>query len=128
MKRVLLTCITLLYLTVSTGFSLEVHYCMGQLERISWVSHKAQEDCGRCGMPEQNGGCCHNESKFVKFEYEGKGVTCLPADQAVVTDDIQVFAFNHLVHHTGAVPAPSLPQPPLRYHHSRSVWFGVFRL
>lgn len=54
---------------LSTGFSIDVHYCMGAMAGIS-ISHDGDEDgaCPRCGMKENKTGCCRDEIKFYKFD------------------------------------------------------------
>ncbi len=51
---------------LSTGFSVELHYCMGKFTGIDF--HNSQnEKCARCGMTEKKGGCCNDEVKFFKL-------------------------------------------------------------
>ena len=67
MKKLLLSILTFLYMMVSTGIAMEVHYCMGKQAGIEFYGSK-DDVCGKCGMLEKKGGCCSNEHKFFKFE------------------------------------------------------------
>jgi hypothetical protein len=51
---------------LSTGFSVELHYCMGRFVGINFHSSQ-NEKCARCGMTEKKGGCCNDEVKFFKL-------------------------------------------------------------
>lgn len=56
----------------STGATLHLHYCMGEL--AGWgLSHDKSGKCGRCGMEkteEKDNGCCNDEQKFFKNDTE----------------------------------------------------------
>ncbi len=67
MKKVFLTILTFLYLLLSTGIAMEVHYCMGERAGVDFFG-KRSEKCGKCGMTEKKGGCCSDEHRFVKYE------------------------------------------------------------
>ena len=72
MKRFLVTILALVYLTVSSGATVNLHYCMGKL--MSWdLSHKSEGKCGSCGMEKAgHKGCCHDEHKQLKVEKDQK--------------------------------------------------------
>jgi hypothetical protein len=67
MKKLIVSILALVYLSSSTGTSVDIHYCMGKL--VDWTfSHKEAKSCSKCGM-EKNGsneGCCKDEQKFLK--------------------------------------------------------------
>ncbi len=74
MKKVLTVIIALLYLGSSTGATLHMHYCMGELADWGW-GHKESKTCGNCGMEkssEKDNGCCKDEHKFVKNSSDQK--------------------------------------------------------
>jgi len=66
-KKILLTILTFLYLLLSTGIAMEIHYCMGEKAGVDFFG-KTSEKCGKCGMTEKKGGCCSDVHKFVKYE------------------------------------------------------------
>jgi hypothetical protein len=58
---------------LSTGFSVDIHYCMGK--RLGASLHwKKNEKCERCGMTEKKGGCCSDETKFFKLNLPFKSL------------------------------------------------------
>lgn len=72
MKKLLITITALVYLTVSSGATVNLHYCMGKL--MSWdLSPKSKSKCGSCGM-EKTGhkGCCNDEQKTFKVNKDQK--------------------------------------------------------
>lgn len=59
--------LVLVYITSSIGVSVYLHYCGGELEKISAV--KVKSCCG--GMDEKNDSdCCKNESRHLSLKYE----------------------------------------------------------
>ena len=73
MKKFLLTILTLIYMTVSSGVAMEIHYCMGKRAGVD-LYNTADEKCGRCGMKEKKGGCCNDEHVFYKLADAHKNV------------------------------------------------------
>jgi hypothetical protein len=72
MKKFLITITALVYLTVSSGATVNLHYCMGKL--MSWdLSAGSKSKCGSCGM-EKSGhkGCCNDEQKTFKVDKDQK--------------------------------------------------------
>lgn len=76
MKKVLTIVIAFLYLAVSSGLVVEIHYCMGKKvgSTIS-VTEKETHFCDKCGMDSQSNGCCHNDLKFYKLQDSHKQVS-----------------------------------------------------
>ena len=68
MKKVLIAITALVYFTVSTGATVNLHYCMGKL--MSWdFSAKSDGKCGTCGMQKAgHKGCCSDEQKTFKVD------------------------------------------------------------
>lgn len=74
MKKFLVTILAFVYLTVSSGATINMHYCMGKL--MNWdLTNKqnTQSKCGICGM-EQSGhkGCCKDEHKVLQIDKDQK--------------------------------------------------------
>ena len=70
MKRVLVSLFILVYFTVSTGFTVNLHYCMDSFQ--SWEFGGDEDDsCGKCGMPtSEKGTCCRDEVKVMKLQQD----------------------------------------------------------
>jgi hypothetical protein len=71
MKKFATVILALVYLTASTGATINIHYCMGKL--MSWdLSHK-QGKCGTCGMEKMDHkGCCKDEQKTLRLDKDQK--------------------------------------------------------
>ncbi len=81
MKRLLVSIIAVLYFAVSSGFTIHVHYCMGQIVSASVVPEASDEHhCTHCGMKKTKGGngCCKEEQKIVKSTAEGALLKSIP--------------------------------------------------
>lgn len=68
MKKFLLGILTIFYFGISTGATLQVHYCMGKVVDFDLVNKNA-DHCHKCGMKKTNctKGCCHDEQKVIKI-------------------------------------------------------------
>ncbi len=67
MRKLFFTIIAILYLGMSSGIAMEVHYCMGKKAGIDFFGDK-NDKCSKCGMKEKKGGCCTDKHHFVKIE------------------------------------------------------------
>lgn len=66
MKKIYIGILALVYMAVSSGIALELHYCMGDKAGIELYG-SSSATCGKCGMTEKDTGCCHDEFKFYKI-------------------------------------------------------------
>ena len=78
MKKFTSILISVLYLFITTGFTLNMHYCSGELESISIFSR--QNNCC-CGGGEMENNCCNNKQFFLQFD----------ADQKVIAPNVLSF-------------------------------------
>ncbi len=65
-KKLLTICFAILYTLITSGFSVNAHYCMGELASVD-LHDRSQEPCPKCGMP-LKGDCCKDEAKFFKMD------------------------------------------------------------
>jgi hypothetical protein len=73
MKKFIAAILAVLYISTSTGATLHMHYCMGQL--ADWgMGHDSSKTCGKCGMVkgDEKDGCCKDEHKFIKITTDQK--------------------------------------------------------
>jgi hypothetical protein len=74
MKKFVVVILALLYITTSTGATLNMHYCMGEL--ADWdLGHNTSKNCESCGMEkgnENDNGCCKDEKKLIKNDTDQK--------------------------------------------------------
>jgi hypothetical protein len=73
MKKIFLCILTMMYMMVSSGFAMEIHYCMGKKAGVGLYG-TANDKCGRCGMKANTTGCCHDEHHFYKLSDSHKNV------------------------------------------------------
>jgi hypothetical protein len=74
MKKVLVTILAFTYLVVSSGATINLHYCMGKL--VNWdFSHQQQSKCDVCGMQKaDHKGCCNDKHKVFQIDKDQKTV------------------------------------------------------
>jgi len=74
MKKISVTIFAFLYLAVSSGATLHLHYCMGKLVKWELLHKKDNGKCSKCGMAKSDAkdGCCKDENKLVKIEKDQK--------------------------------------------------------
>ena len=64
MLRLIGILVALMYMTVTSGVVINIHYCMGDVATVAVGTH-SQDKCAQCGM--DNTGCCHDEVQVVKL-------------------------------------------------------------
>ena len=74
MKKIIVAIIAFLYLGVSSGVAMEIHYCMGKKAGVEFYGND-NDKCGKCGMTEKKSGCCNDEHKFYKLNDSHKNVS-----------------------------------------------------
>ena len=72
MKKVIVAILAIVYLSTTSGATVHMHYCMGEL--LSWgLSAEKKEKCDNCGMQKGTGkDCCKDEHKILKVETDQK--------------------------------------------------------
>lgn len=79
MKKILVTILAFIYLGVSSGIAMNIHYCMGKISSIDMLHNT--DKCGKCGMKLGHKGCCKDEFKIVKLSDSHK----------LISNDINIF-------------------------------------
>ena len=74
MKKFLVAIIAIMYMGVSSGIAMEIHYCMGKKTGIEFYGDQ-KDKCGKCGMSAKKSGCCNDEHKFIKLNDSYKNVS-----------------------------------------------------
>ena len=77
MKKIFLGILTMMYMTVSAGIGVDVHYCMGKKVGFELYGPSPDGKCGKCGMKDKDkkAGCCQDQHKFYKLSDSHKNVT-----------------------------------------------------
>jgi len=70
MKKFTASILLVIYFVVSTGFTVNLHYCMNKFH--SWELGASEKDsCEKCGMTtKKSNGCCHDEVKVMKLQQD----------------------------------------------------------
>lgn len=67
MKKPFVVILAVYYLAITSGVTVNLHYCMKRLASVEWFGSKSDK-CGRCGMNKHKSNkCCHDEFKVVKL-------------------------------------------------------------
>ena len=74
MKKVYIGILAIIYMAVSSGIAVQLHYCMGDKTGMEFYG-TSNGKCGKCGMTEKDTGCCHDEFKFYKISDSHKTVS-----------------------------------------------------
>ncbi|WP_449401681.1 HYC_CC_PP family protein [Flavisolibacter nicotianae] len=68
MKKLVAIIMLLVYFTATTGATVTMHYCMGELRSWKlWPAGGKKEVCSICGM-EKKGGCCEDRVMMVRLD------------------------------------------------------------
>jgi hypothetical protein len=82
MKRFFAILFAVLYTTLTSGFAVNVHYCMGKLACIEWQDASA-DMCQVCKKPVKGMDCCKDEFKFCKVTESHQAAKALQPDFSV---------------------------------------------
>lgn len=66
MKKAVILVLAVVYITLTSGVAVNVHYCMGRLAGVTYGVEREHE-CEKCGMQARKG-CCETEHKLVKAD------------------------------------------------------------
>lgn len=70
MKKILAIAVAFMYLAITSGVVLEIHYCMNRQvgASVQFAEVASNNTCAVCGMQNASNKCCHNELKFIKLQ------------------------------------------------------------
>lgn len=128
MKNFALSILTLLYLTVSSGIAMEIHYCMGEYAGTELYGSD-KETCGVCGMKEKKGGCCEDDHKFYKLEDSHKKAVSnidFTIAEAIVAKTFSKYTWN--LPEPTEKPIVQSNSPPGFTPLPARIFHGVFRI
>ena len=101
MKKFLAFIVAIIYLTVSTGFIVNVHYCMGKVSSV-----KLEKPAKQCCCKKKHKNCCKTEQKIVKLNSNTKFSDVLNESKiAFVHDDI----IKHIIYFNSCKPIVQQP-------------------
>lgn len=128
-RKILLSILTFIYLGVSSGLAMEVHYCMGKKAGVDFFA-SSDDRCNRCGMKEKNTGCCHDEHSFYKLTVDQKHVVNdISFEQAPVILLTAYYIHSWMIQGQTVHPFTPDHSPPLSIPGIQTcILHGVFRL
>ena len=128
MKKFIAAILAIIYLVVSSGVAINIHYCMGKLASVDLMH--SSDKCSKCGM--KNGtksGCCKDEFKIVKLSDSHK----------LISNDINIFTpvavvdnsksiFDAVIFSSKLTPNYNSNSPPQSSALSFNILYSVFRI
>jgi hypothetical protein len=128
MKKCLLFFISILYLGISSGFAMDIHYCMGKKVSVELWHHQTKK-CGKCGMIEKKDGCCKNQSKFYKIQDAHKKGNEITVNFSAVYTPILYYYTPFLAIKYNALRSTFYSSPPpILFLPKPYLLFGVFKI
>lgn len=100
MKKLVAIFIAFLYIAVGSGFTVNMHYCMGKLAAVKLQAH-ADKHCNKCG---KSGKCCKDEIKFCKADFSHEAAAKVQVNTVPAVKDL-------------TLPVIILPVPPVAAIH-----------
>lgn len=127
MKKALILLLALVYVTITSGVVVNIHYCMGEFAGVNY-GHVQDESCGKCGM-EQKDGCCQTEHKFIKAAEEHLFVKDLSEFNFTTPAVLTVFPGYYSTDHEHQQPySTQYHSPPDIRINQLAVYNCVFRI
>jgi len=126
MKKFLIAILAIIYMGVSSGFAMTIHYCMGKISSVELLTHT--DKCGKCGM-KTGSGCCKDDFKIFKINDAHK----------IISNDINIFSpvaiidnlksiLDSDLHHTQITSNYNNNSPPVSQGISLCILNSVFRI
>jgi hypothetical protein len=127
MKKIVAGILSVIYITVTSGIVVNIHYCMGRINNIDYTYNNSNKCC-KCGM-ENKKGCCHNEFKMIRLA-DDQQVAKANISIAQFPADINVMAVNLLQPAQGSekITALDYHSPPDKRLSSVYLHDCVFRI
>ena len=106
-----------MYFIVSSGFTINTHFCGGKLKTVS-LFNQTEKSC--CGSKKASKGCCHDTKSFIKV----KDVQESNNNSVLTSKQIKIAEFNSLVYdilsviYEGSevsITSKKVPDPPTLY-------------
>ncbi len=126
MKKFLIAILAIIYMGVSSGFAMTIHYCMGKISSVELLTHT--DKCGKCGM-KTGSGCCKDDFKIFKINDAHK----------IISNDINIFTPVSIIDNSKSIFALNVfstqitsdfnnHSPPESQNISLNVLYSVFRI
>lgn len=77
MKKFILSIMIMIYIAISSGFAISLHYCKGEL--FEWKFGEQKEMCSGCSTKT----CCSDETHLIKLETDQKEIQKSSTDSII---------------------------------------------
>ncbi len=131
MKKIIIAIATVIFLGVSTGATVCLHYCMGKL--AGWtLANNTSGNCSKCGMnkdEDQKTDCCKNDQKIIKYTADQDTPVNAENNSQQHGNAIHASLYNFNKPQLTAIPADNLyASPPPGFGLKRYISNCVFLL
>ena len=127
MKKLSIAILAIIYLGVSSGIAMNIHYCMGKLSSVELMH--SNDKCGKCGMKYGKNSCCNDQFKIVKLTDSHK----------IISNEINIFTpvaildnskniFDTDFHNAPIITLFNNHSPPISQGISLCILNSVFRI
>lgn len=127
MKKGWVAILAFLYITLSSGIVVNLHYCMGDLATVE-LGLNHDDTCGKCGMKDRKG-CCETQYQVVKVQDAHQAAKDLQSGfKAVPALAASVYAEPFVAVEAAAAAAYEAYTPPDTGTNDRYIAICVFRI
>ena len=127
MKKGLIFILAIIYITLTSGIVVNIHYCMGRVAGVTYGA-EAEHRCDKCGM-ESKKGCCGTEHKLVKADSDHIYATPISAPLTFAAVVPKVFPdYNFAITFASQHYNTQYHSPPDFRTNDLSVYNSVFRI
>jgi hypothetical protein len=126
LKKALAISLAVIYLAISSGVVVSVHYCMGEVAGMA-IGHSDADTCGTCGM--DNDGCCHDDVNVVKIQDShsmASGQVDFVKAETIAQDFSPVYDNPYVLQ--GLKPIAAAHGPPWAPDRPLHIQYCVFRI
>lgn len=127
MKKGLIFLLAIIYITLTSGVVVNIHYCMGRVAGVTYGA-EAEHRCDKCGM-ESKKGCCGTEHKLVKADSDHIYAKSISAPLTFAALIPKVFPdINSAITYSGDHYNTQYHSPPDLRLNNLTVYNSVFRI
>lgn len=123
MRKILTLILATFYIGSSTGATLHMHYCMGELVKVQLWHKEDTKKCNKCGKGQGktcSRDCCKDEHKTIKLEKDQKtaetAVHLAQLVAIVVPVSYNVLSQEHAISQIEEYPVSNAPPRSSKVH------------
>lgn len=131
LKNITITILAVFYLAITSGFILNIHYCMGKVTSVSFSYEKDHNNgsCNKCGMDKTENHCCADDVKSIKLSDTHQASTYSFELTVLSTIQPQSFVFlNDAVQGVSSLPLFNYSSPPPKTFNKVYLDLNTFRI